>query len=1047
VIIPISTLRHLVSLLADDFAMGFEAIAREAAKVVGAEGAALILADGTNEPAAQLKYLFFQGLPAAYQAELQTCRFNRDEGVVGVVFRSSQPVLVCDYPASDFAIETFVNYGLKASFVLPINTRQTSFAALALSWFHPITCFTPSDLQLETLSLLTELLGGAIGRERALSKWINHARKDPLTGLPNRMAMNEYLPKLMARTRRSGFSTAICVLDLDDFKPVNDTFGHAAGDMLLMELAHRLQSKLRAGDRLFRFGGDEFILILDEITTPDEVINALKRIHSTIEAGFDLDEGHTAHVGMSLGYTLYPEDDNGIDLLLRHADEALYFSKKHKHQRQCWWQSWLELAQKMQAEPENRPAIDPYGTRAAELLQRAASRLQTVSTQSLFKFFEEVCATANLPNPSPITLWPDTEILHFKQQWASYLQYLITPNLHPRAHQRMAEKTGEVLYSAGMDFDLLLHIHHLLASDFYQAIRGIALRQTERNELMEILTCRLHRELSTQVGIQQSLRLTRQQWLTELSAKVRTMANWPDFIRQALKGLTQLPGIMGAAFGRPDTQGLAVIEHTAGEFDAYIAAYSDLNVLPRLNSIGGEAQTPTARAWQTGQIHTCASYLHDPRMSAWRKAAAACRVRSAAGIPVRSITGQTWGVVTLLGYYPGLFESPSAQLFLTSFHLVLNQAHHELIYAQRVPPLPVELRNQYRQLLYQGAVEFLYQPVIDLKTGKPIKVEALARLRDTNGSLIDPGAFLPDFGIVDLTRLFIEALNRPLAQLKAWDAIGLTLDISINLPPPVLAQQGCPDWIAQAIRDNDIDPNRIRLELLESEDNCDHDKRDAAIHRLGEIGLRLVMDDLGSGYSSLLRLRTLPFHTVKIDQGLVREAAHDPVRVIGFIGGLTRMAHGLKFRVVIEGLESLGLIEAAAILGADAGQGYAIAKPMSAAELPAWTAQYQWLIDPANPKTALGALAAHWDWAHGLAPFLSKETLRRTDFCALGRYIVAHNLNGTPLDECHNQIHAIASDDGISSDAFHQCSLQLGSLLATNIQSESGLNAGAAQKP
>nr|WP_112488467.1 EAL domain-containing protein [Thiomonas sp. X19] len=186
------------------------------------------------------------------------------------------------------------------------------------------------------------------------------------------------------------------------------------------------------------------------------------------------------------------------------------------------------------------------------------------------------------------------------------------------------------------------------------------------------------------------------------------------------------------------------------------------------------------------------------------------------------------------------------------------------------------------------------------------------------------------------------------------------LDISINLPPEVLLDADYPRWIDDALQKHGMAPGRLHLEILESAEFDDDKRRDAAVQMLTDLGVRLVMDDLGSGYSSLLRLRTLPFHAVKIDQGLVREAHKDPRRIIGFIGALVRLGKGLGLTVAVEGLETPDLIEAAAVLGADGGQGYALAKPMPASELPDWVRHFRLSIDPSSPRTPLGAVAADW---------------------------------------------------------------------------------------
>ncbi|MBP6405227.1 MAG: EAL domain-containing protein [Ramlibacter sp.] len=157
------------------------------------------------------------------------------------------------------------------------------------------------------------------------------AHYDPLTGLPNRRLFADRLETGMARARASGRTLAICYLDLDGFKQVNDRFGHDAGDMLLMEVTRRLQDALRANDTVARLGGDEFVLLVD-VSNTAECVTLLARVLAVVsEATVIQDERVT--VSASIGVTLYPSDDASPDTLLRHADQAMYLAKERGKNR------------------------------------------------------------------------------------------------------------------------------------------------------------------------------------------------------------------------------------------------------------------------------------------------------------------------------------------------------------------------------------------------------------------------------------------------------------------------------------------------------------------------------------------------------------------------------------------------------------------------------------------------------------------------------------------------------------------------------------------
>ena len=149
---------------------------------------------------------------------------------------------------------------------------------------------------------------------------------DVLTGLPNRRLLADRLRQAVARADRSGGVLAVCYLDLDDFKPINDRFGHAVGDRFLLAITERLQSTLRVEDTLARLGGDEFVMLFADLRSAEEVQTVLDRVLMAVNAPL-LVEDMSANLSASVGVTLYPDDKTDADTLLRHADQAMYVAK------------------------------------------------------------------------------------------------------------------------------------------------------------------------------------------------------------------------------------------------------------------------------------------------------------------------------------------------------------------------------------------------------------------------------------------------------------------------------------------------------------------------------------------------------------------------------------------------------------------------------------------------------------------------------------------------------------------------------------------------
>jgi diguanylate cyclase (GGDEF)-like protein/PAS domain S-box-containing protein len=164
-------------------------------------------------------------------------------------------------------------------------------------------------------------------RMRAEEELARMAHYDALTGLPNRALLQGRLKRAMARADRGKTLLAVMFLDLDQFKEINDTLGHAVGDAVLKETALRLESCLRSTDTVARLGGDEFTILLEDVRNPEEISRVADKLLQSVSARADV-AGHELHLSTSIGVTVYPKDDHDADTLLRNADLAMYHAKQ-----------------------------------------------------------------------------------------------------------------------------------------------------------------------------------------------------------------------------------------------------------------------------------------------------------------------------------------------------------------------------------------------------------------------------------------------------------------------------------------------------------------------------------------------------------------------------------------------------------------------------------------------------------------------------------------------------------------------------------------------
>jgi diguanylate cyclase (GGDEF)-like protein len=153
------------------------------------------------------------------------------------------------------------------------------------------------------------------------------AQHDALTGLPNRSCLHERMTDGMRRADQSSSRLAVLMIDLDSFKKINDTLGHASGDAVLKTTASRLTGAVRASDCVIRLGGDEFIVVMPDITYLSNVEICAERILSSLRAPMAID-GRSMCISGSIGVAIYPDDATSVEALLTHADASMYAVKE-----------------------------------------------------------------------------------------------------------------------------------------------------------------------------------------------------------------------------------------------------------------------------------------------------------------------------------------------------------------------------------------------------------------------------------------------------------------------------------------------------------------------------------------------------------------------------------------------------------------------------------------------------------------------------------------------------------------------------------------------
>ncbi|MCG8040696.1 MAG: EAL domain-containing protein [Candidatus Thiodiazotropha endolucinida] len=304
--------------------------------------------------------------------------------------------------------------------------------------------------------VLYSIIHDITDRKKAEAELDRIAHYDSLTGLPNRLLKSDRLNQAIVRAKRRGHLVAVCYLDLDGFKPINDKYGHDTGDLVLVEIAKRLEHTVRGGDTVSRIGGDEFVIILTELGSQEGCEFILQRVMQVIEEPIILQDVELI-VSASIGFTLYPSDDSDADLLLRHADQAMYVAKDRG-------KSCIHL-------------FDPEQDRQVKAFRENYDRLSKAITDNEFVLYYQPKVnmyTGQVIGMEALLRW------HHPEQGmlapGSFLHIMTDTDLEIELGKWVIDRAlqqQQLWQSQGMDLTVSVNIgpHHLQHSDFVHHVK------------------------------------------------------------------------------------------------------------------------------------------------------------------------------------------------------------------------------------------------------------------------------------------------------------------------------------------------------------------------------------------------------------------------------------------------------------------------------------------------------------------------------------------------------------------------------------------------
>jgi diguanylate cyclase (GGDEF)-like protein len=743
------------------------------------------------------------------------------------------------------------------------------------------------------------------------------AERDALTGLRNHGAFQRELQAYLDGAQ--GRQVAVLMMDLDRFKGYNDRKGHPSGDELLVAVSRAIESCVRQADRAYRYGGDEFAVILPDVgrAAAEEIA---RRVRAAVEAIPDDSGG--PHVTMSVGIACYPEDGTAKDALVETADQALFVAKgaPFRNSRDQFVAALDETAMGLLDGLGAEELLDAILTRAARLL----------GVRTGYVYLGEPGGT-HLTVRAAIGAM--TDFMGFELPVDEGVGGHVFRSGEPFVvddYDVFAERAATFVGRVGACVGVPLTVGGRVVG-----VLGLASGTTDRVfRQPEVDALTKFAQLAS-IALENA-RL--QEQAASPRDPVTGLPTRETLIQRIVDQLaTPPPGVVAepVAVLLLDVDRFEIVNESLG----HAAGDRVLREVGRRLLACLEPDDAVARFGGD----TFAMLL--PGRDTDAALAFAERVQHQLKPPF-DVDGRTWFISASMGVSVGLPGSTGGGDVLQEAEIALVGAKRTL--ASRVAlfdPLSsrparerLDVEAELWRALERDELAVHYQPILDLRTSRVVGFEALARWQHPARGLVLPVDFIAlaeeSELIVAIGRLILEkACRQAAAWRKRWPDENLVM--SVNLSPRQFLDPDLANGISQVLRQTGLEPCALELEITESSVMDRSETGLSVLRQLRALGVRVVLDDFGTGYSSLAYLRQLPLDTIKVDRSFVTDLdVQDPN--VGIVRAVVSLAHGMGISVVAEGIETDEQARRLRDLGCDMGQGFAWAHPAD----PLWIGQF-----------------------------------------------------------------------------------------------------------
>jgi len=649
---------------------------------------------------------------------------------------------------------------------------------------------------------------------------------------------------------------------------------------------------------------------------------------------------------------------------------------------------------------------DPYSTFSATQLLEIQLPLKQKRKAIAHHFYN------NLDEESStlLSLLTPEELTHLREMQSQYLTSLLSPRLSYNQHKEQATKAGERHDMVSLPPDILINAYHV----YRQAIYSLIPELEGATHLVSIIEHRLQNDMAWQLMGYTRLVQRRSEFLEDLIGGLQKANNRDDMLEKLLTALREVDGIEGVSIGAFVSEKKLICEKASG----LVLHGSECTLDAKPMDLNAMTQ-PLWRAWRDEKSVWVNSISQEIQDDCVQQDAQNLGLRSYAVLPIKTNQDAPELLLILYSHWPGFFLDLGKQFFFEGVarEFGTNLLRIEQDYQAHFAELTLDERQHYRHLLEEGQLEMVFQPIVDPITNEVVKVESLARLLDGD-TVVPPYKFLGAFGSKQLLSLFELGLNKACQAYVELEKQGISINISINLPTEAFEYKQVMFRIYATVHQYGVPPERIALEILET-GALKEDAAIQAINTLKNKGFTISLDDVGSGESSMMRMKQLPIDEIKIDQGFVRPMLQK-MDHLDYVHTLVRLADRLNLDCVVEGVENEDIMDMIRTIGGANLQGYGIAKPMPLSELIPWIQARQATnkLNEENlrkgylPQTLCGWYARHLNRARILLECFPNN-IDLIDFriashhknCPMTEALAEIGLSGTAIEEVHEMFH------------------------------------------